>query len=904
MSDPSFKQDYKAVLDAPQGQLTYYSLDPLINSGLCTVDSLPFSIKILLENVIRNVDDSLVTANDVKTILGWNSKSLPTTEFPFMPSRVLMQDFTGVPAVVDLAAMRSTIARTGGDPTKINPIVPVDLVIDHSVQVDFFGTNQSFQKNVEREFERNKERYMLLRWAQNAFENFRVVPPGTGIVHQVNLEYLASVVDIREIDGTRFAFPDTVVGTDSHTTMINGLSVLGWGVGGIEAEAVLLRQPYYMQLPEVIGVKLIGRLNDGVTATDLVLTITQILREKGVVGKFVEFFGSGLKNLPLPDRATIANMAPEYGATCGFFPTDEATLDYLYITGRDRQHIDLVEQYTKAQGLFRTDQTSDPEYTDIIEIDLDNVEASLAGPKRPNDRINLSVLSENFHSSFNDEISSISDDHASQEKSTSTLLNLNGQDINIDHGSVVIAAITSCTNTSNPSVMIGAGLLAQKAVSKGLTTEPWVKTSMAPGSQVVTDYLKSAGVAPYLDLLGFNNVGYGCTTCIGNSGPLPKPISEAITANNLIVASVLSGNRNFEGRIHSQVTANYLASPMLVVAYALAGTVDIDLSSDPLGNDDDGHPVYLKDVWPSQKEIGDAINKSLNPSMFQSRYKKVFEGTDAWQCLPVPSGDLYKWDPDSTYIKEAPFFKNIEADVSAPQDILDARVLVMLKDSITTDHISPAGSIPPSRAAGQYLVSKGVTPAEFNTFGARRGNHEVMLRGTFGNIRLRNQLIPDKEGDWTKLLPDNKDTSIFDAAITYQDRKIPTIVIAGKEYGSGSSRDWAAKGPSLLGVKATIAESYERIHRSNLVGMGILPLQFQEGENAQTLGLNGRETYNITGITEGLTPLKTVNVMARRKDGEILEFMATVRIDTSVEVNYYNQGGVLHTVLRRMLSDT
>ena len=904
MSDSSFRQNYTAVLDTSQGQLTYYSLDRLINSELCTLDSLPFSIKILLENVIRNADDYLVTADDVKTILGWNPTSLPTTEFPFMPSRVLMQDFTGVPAVVDLAAMRSTMARSGADPTKINPIVPVDLVIDHSVQVDFFGTSKSFQSNVEREFERNKERYMLLRWAQNAFENFRVVPPGTGIVHQVNLEYLASVVDVREINGTPFAFPDTVVGTDSHTTMVNGLSVLGWGVGGIEAEAVLLRQPYYMQLPEVVGVKLIGALNDGVTATDLVLTITQILRDKGVVGKFVEFFGSGLKNLQLPDRATIANMAPEYGATCGFFPIDEKTLDYLRLTGRAPHHVDLVEQYAKAQGLFRTDQTYDPEYTDTVEVDLGNVEASLAGPRRPQDRINLSTMSKSFHSSFNDEIAATSAASTIHKKSTSSLLNLNGKDINIDHGAVVIAAITSCTNTSNPSVMIGAGLLAQKAVSKGLTTQPWVKTSMAPGSQVVTDYLKSSGVTPYLELLGFNNVGYGCTTCIGNSGPLPEPISEIITNNNLIVASVLSGNRNFEGRIHSQVTANYLASPMLVVAYALAGTVNIDLSKDPLGSDNNGNPVYLKDIWPSQKEISESTNKSLSPSMFQSRYKKVFEGTDAWQSLPVPTGDLYKWDPDSTYIQEAPFFKNIDRDVSTPQDILNARVLVILKDSITTDHISPAGSIPPSRTAGQYLVSKGVPPAGFNTFGARRGNHEVMLRGTFGNIRLRNQLTPDKEGDWTKLLPDNKYTSIFEAATTYQDRKIPTIVIAGKEYGSGSSRDWAAKGPSLLGIKATIAESYERIHRSNLIGMGILPLQFQENENTETLGLNGQETYNITGITEGLSPLKTINVSARSENNEIIEFKATVRIDTNVEVNYYKHGGVLHTVLRRMLSDT
>ena len=895
MTNQNLKALTRSNLSTASGNLTYYSLPKLEEAGIVKLSRLPITIRVLLENALRNEDGYLVTENDITSVANWDPQSPPQTEFPFLPSRVLMQDFTGVPAVVDLAAMRSAIARKGGDHTKVNPIVPVDLVIDHSVQVDYFGIPTAFQLNVEREFERNQERYTFLRWAQQAFDNFRLVPPGTGIVHQVNLEYLASVVATREIDGELLAFPDTLVGTDSHTTMINGLSVLGWGVGGIEAEAVLLGQPYYMQLPEVIGFKLRGSLKEGVTATDLVLTVTQMLRERGVVEKFVEFFGDGLSNLPLPDRATIANMAPEYGATCGFFPIDQGTLDYLVGTGRTTEQIQLVEQYAKAQGIFRIDGMADPVYTDVLELDMGNVEPSMAGPKRPQDKLVLGAVRNNFHDNFGDDLS---EDHS------------NG--IGLENGSVVIAAITSCTNTSNPSVMIGAGLVAKKAVEKGIDRKPWVKTSMAPGSQVVTDYMDASGLTPYLEEIGFHTVGYGCTTCIGNSGPLDSPVSSAITDDDLTVAAVLSGNRNFEGRVHAEVKANYLASPMLVVAYALAGTVEIDLLNEPIALDGDNNPVYLNDIWPTQKEIRDTVSSSLNPEMFRSRYGSVSEGPAEWQKLSAPSGEIYEWDPESTYIQEVPFFKDLSEDVEEPQDILGARVLAMFGDSITTDHISPAGAIPRSRPAGkylEYLIEKNVTiekdlrPIDFNTFGARRGNHEVMMRGTFGNVRLRNKLTPEHEGDWTIYMPNNELTSIFEAASQYQENNIPTLIIAGKEYGSGSSRDWAAKGPNLLGVKATIVESYERIHRSNLIGMGVLPLQFQPGENAESLGLDGTETFEITGITDGLKPRQDITIKVSNSQGEAREIQVRSRLDTQVEIDYYRNGGVLHTVLRRMLRD-
>ena len=890
MSNQDMKQSTRSTLQTSQGDLIYYSLSRLDETGVINLSRLPFTIRVLLENALRNQDGYLVTEEDVMAVAKWDPKSPSTREFPFMPSRVLMQDFTGVPAVVDLAAMRSAMARKGGDYKKVNPIVPVELVIDHSVQVDYYGTPLAFQLNVEREFERNQERYVFLRWAQKAFENFTIVPPGTGIVHQVNLEYLASVVATRQSPDGVVALPDTVVGTDSHTTMVNGLSVLGWGVGGIEAEAVLLGQPYYMQLPEVIGVKLSGALREGVTATDLVLTVTQLLRERGVVEKFVEFYGSGLSNLPLPDRATIANMSPEYGATCGFFPIDNNTLEYMRGTGRDSAQLELVEWYAKAQGLFRTDDIPDPIYTDTLELDMGDVVPSMAGPRRPQDRLVLGSVKSNFYDTFG-------------EQSKSVDVELDGQKGTVGQGSVVIAAITSCTNTSNPSVMIGSGLLAKKAVERGLMRKPWVKTSMAPGSQVVTDYMDSSGLSPYLEQLGFHTVGYGCTTCIGNSGPLPEPVSQAVTENDLAVAAVLSGNRNFEGRVHAEVKANYLASPMLVVAYALAGTVDIDLANDPLANDLRGNPVYLRDLWPTQQEINDTVASSLNPEMFKARYGNVSAGPDEWRKLAVPEGDLYQWDLASTYIQEVPFFKDLSEDIQEPGDIQGARVLVMLGNSVTTDHISPAAAIPPSRPAGQYLLSKGVQQRDFNTFGARRGNHEVLMRGTFGNVRLRNQLTPDKEGDWTVYFPEEELTSIFEASTKYQEHGTPTIVIGGKEYGAGSSRDWAAKGPNLLGIKAVIVESYERIHRSNLLGMGVLPLQFKPGESAASLGLTGRETFEITGIAEGLRPSQDIHIRAVAEDGTAKEFIATSRLDTQVEVDYYRNGGVLHTVLRRMLKE-
>ena len=891
MNQQNLRQRSQSTLQTPLGEVSYFRLAALEEAGLTTLASLPFSIRVLAENALRNLDGYLVTEEDVAAVAGWQPGSQSSREFPFMPARVLMQDLTGVPAVVDLAAMRSAMAREGGDYRKVNPIVPVDLVIDHSVQVDYYGIPSAFQLNVAREFERNQERYTFLRWAQSAFDNFTLVPPGTGIVHQVNLEYLASVVATGNSQGLTAAYPDTLVGTDSHTTMINGLSVLGWGVGGIEAEAVVLGQPYYMQLPEVIGFHLSGSLRDGVTATDLVLTVVQMLRAKGVVEKFVEFYGPGLRSLPLPDRATIANMAPEYGATCGFFPVDSITLDYMRGTGRDPAQVELVEQYARAQGLFQTADTPDPSYTDTLRLDMGEVVPSLAGPRRPQDRVVLGAVRDNFRDTFG----GAGDDKAEIE--------INGQTASLGSGDVVIAAITSCTNTSNPSVMIGSGLIAKKAVERGLRSKPWVKTSLAPGSQVVTDYMDAAGLTSYLEALGFQNVGYGCTTCIGNSGPLPDPVSKAVGENDLTVAAVLSGNRNFEGRVHADVKANYLASPMLVVAYALAGTVDIDLNSDPLGQDAQGNAVYLSDLWPSQEEIRDTVSGSLNPDMFKNRYSIVSTGPEEWRTLPTPEDDLYQWDPNSTYIQEVPFFANIGDDVKDTEDITGARVLVMLGDSVTTDHISPAGAIPASRPAGQFLSSKGIEQREFNTFGSRRGNHEVLLRGTFGNIRLRNKLTPEREGDWTVYLPEDEETSIFEAGEKYQAAGIPTLVIVGKEYGQGSSRDWAAKGPNLLGVRAVIAESFERIHRSNLIGMGLLPLQFKPGESADSLGLTGREVFDVTGIAGGITPGQDVSIRASRDDGSSVDFSVTCRIDNPVEVDYHRNGGVLHTVLRRMLRE-
>ena len=898
MLESSIQNAARAIVEVGDRQITYFSLPSLERAGLVQLSRLPFSIKVLLENALRNMDGYLVTEDDVVNVASWDPNEPSSKEFPFVPSRVLMQDFTGVPAVVDLAAMRSAVARKGGDPSKINPLVPVDLVIDHSVQVDFYGSSKAFRLNVEREFQRNSERYALLRWAQNAFDNLRIVPPGMGIVHQVNLEYLATVVSKDNISGVEIAYPDTVVGTDSHTTMINGLSVLGWGVGGIEAEAVLLGQPYYMQLPKVVGFKLSGQLREGVTATDLVLTVTQMLRQKGVVEKFVEFYGSGLSYLPLPDRATIANMAPEYGATCGIFPIDDVTLDYLRGTGRPQSQIDLVETYAKAQGMFRTDDSPTAIYSDLLELDMGMVEPSLAGPKRPQDRLALADVKENFYSSFKDEVVS-ADGHAG---SGYVELDLDGQAVAIGHGSVVIAAITSCTNTSNPSVMVGAGLMAKNAAMRGLTTKPWVKSSMAPGSQAVTDYLNAAGLNKYLERLGYYTVGYGCTTCIGNSGPLPDSVSNAIDDNHLVVASVLSGNRNFEGRIHEQVRANYLASPMLVVAYGLAGTINIDLNVDPLGYSDDGKAVYLHDIWPSQDDIAQTIASSLNPEIYKKRYSQVFQGSAEWQRLDVHDGILYQWDLNSTYIKEVPFFQESAARSSdLAGGIQGARVLVMVGDSITTDHISPAGAIPRSRPAGEYLTSCGVDNRDFNTFGARRGNHEVMMRGTFGNVRLRNKLTPDREGDWTIHLPDGQVMSIFEAAVRYQSEEVATLVMAGKEYGTGSSRDWAAKGPALLGVRVVLAESYERIHRSNLLGMGVLPLQFAAGENADQLGLTGREIFDFPDLAKEIAPGQTIKIRCTREDESIFNFDAVVRINSPVEMDYYMKGGVLQSVLQRMM---
>jgi aconitate hydratase len=868
-----------------------YRLDALDKQDIST-KHLPYSLRILLENLLRTEDGRNVKKEDIRALAAWNSQSKPEKEIAFTPSRVLMQDFTGVPAIVDLAAMRDAMKQLSGDPSLINPLQPAELVIDHSVQVDQFGTPQAFQFNAEVEFLRNKERYAFLRWGQTAFRNLAIVPPDTGIVHQVNLEYLARVVFVQELGNRRLAYPDTLVGTDSHTTMINGLGVLGWGVGGIEAEAAMLGQPVSMVIPQVVGVKLTGKLRAGATATDLVLTITEILRKHGVVGKFVEYFGPGLQQLPLADRATIGNMSPEYGATCGIFPIDQETLNYLRLTGRSEEQITLVEAYCREQGLFHDEKTSEADYSELLTLDLSTVEPSLAGPKRPQDRVPLSRARESFEQAL-----------PSLLKPGKTAGPASGNG-NLRHGSVVIAAITSCTNTSNPSVMVAAGLLAKKAVEHGLQVPAWVKTSLAPGSMVVRDYLERAGLTPYLEKLKFHIVGYGCTTCIGNSGPLPGEISKAIDDKNLVVASVLSGNRNFEGRINPDVRANYLMSPPLVVAFALAGRVDTDLRKDPLGQDKNGKLVYLADIWPSQEEVDSVIKQTISSDMFRRSYGEVYQGDNRWRKLAVPQGETYAWEKDSTYIRRAPYFDGMTIKPSPVEDIRNARVLAVLGDSVTTDHISPAGSIKKDSPAGKYLIEHGVKPADFNSYGSRRGNHEVMVRGTFANVRLRNKMVPSLEGGFTKHLPDAVEMTIFEASEKYIAEGVPLLIIAGKEYGSGSSRDWAAKGPCLLGVRGVIAESYERIHRSNLVGMGILPLQFQEGESAQSLKLTGEEVFEIAGIPDLLGKLDSGRRLKVRAtaDGRTTEFNALVRIDTPQEAQYYANGGILQFVLRQLLA--
>jgi aconitate hydratase len=875
-----------STLRVQDASFRIFRLATLEQKDIGNVSRLPFATKILLENLLRNEDGRKVLPADVEYIArgvgGPNAK-----EISFMPARVLLQDFTGVPCVVDLAAMRDALAAMGADARRANPLLPVDLVIDHSVQVDRFGRSDALELNTMLEFERNRERYILLRWAQTAFQNFRAVPPGTGIVHQVNLEYLASVVFRRNQPDVVDAYPDTLVGTDSHTTMINGLGVLGWGVGGIEAEACMLGQPVSMLLPPVVGFKLTGGLRDGVTATDLVLTVTQILRKKGVVGKFVEFYGPGLAALTLADRATIANMAPEYGATMGFFPVDDQTLDYLRMTNRPPDLIGLVEAYTKEQGLFRTNSTQDPLYSEMVELDLATVETSLAGPKRPQDRVRLGEVKTNFEDAFG----------ASRKK---VEISFNGDKASVENGAVVIAAITSCTNTSNPTVMLGAGLLAKKAVERGLRAKPWVKTSLAPGSTVVTEYYKAAGLMPYLEQLNFHLVGYGCTTCIGNSGPLPDPVAQAVQKENLVVAAVLSGNRNFEGRINPQVKANYLASPPLVVAYALAGRIDINWESEPIGSDDAGHPVFLRDIWPTSEEVAATVQQAIRPEMFAQQYARVFEGPQAWQTMPVRTGDTYVWDDSSTYIKKPPFFEKMNEPTRPVEDMSGLRVLALLGDSVTTDHISPAGSIPKDSPAGEYLIANGVEPKDFNSYGARRGNHEVMIRGTLANIRLKNQLAPGTEGGWTAHQPSGEQMSIYDASVRYQSEGVGLLILAGKEYGSGSSRDWAAKGVALLGVRAVIAESFERIHRTNLVGMGVLPLEFAAGENAASLKLTGKEVFHIEGMRNALDGGRKAAVRAVRKDGSEIQFDVNVRVDTPQEVEYYRHGGILPFVVRQL----
>ena len=881
----------RRILDVDGVTYDYFSL-PAAAEALGDIARLPFSLKVLLENLLRHEDGRSVTVDDVRAVVAWLGERRSMREIAYRPARVLMQDFTGVPAVVDLAAMREAMAAMGGDPQRINPLSAVDLVIDHSVMVDQFGGAGAFRANVAREFERNRERYQFLRWGQRAFANFRVVPPGTGICHQVNLEYLARTVwSEADQDGRPIAYPDTLVGTDSHTTMVNGLAVLGWGVGGIEAEAAMLGQPISMLVPEVVGVRLTGRLKEGATATDLVLTVTEMLRARGVVGKFVEFCGDGLDHLSLSDRATIANMAPEYGATCGFFPIDRETCRYLGFTGRDEAQVRLVEAYARAQGMWREASTPEPLFTDTLELDLGSVEPSLAGPKRPQDRVTLSAAAKAYGTA------------EAELGGGGRSVPVTGADYALVDGAVVIAAITSCTNTSNPSVMLAAGLLARNAVAKGLTVKPWVKTSLAPGSQVVSDYLAAAGLQDDLDTLGFNLVGYGCTTCIGNSGPLPEPIAEAIETGDLVACSVLSGNRNFEGRVHLQVRANYLASPPLVVAYALAGSLNCDLVAEPLGEGADGAPVHLRDIWPSNADIAAALGQSLTPEMFRQRYANVFEGPEEWQSIAGGGGETYAWQDASTYVRHPSFFTDMETEPAPVTDIMGARPLAILGDSVTTDHISPAGSIEADGPAGGYLISHQVRPRDFNSYGSRRGNHEVMMRGTFANIRIRNQMAPGTEGGVTVHQPSGETMPIYDAAMRYREEGVPLVVIGGKEYGTGSSRDWAAKGPRLLGVAAVIVESFERIHRSNLVGMGILPLQFKDGTTRASLGLDGTEVFDITGPAAGLTPRMDVTCRITRADGSTQELPLTCRIDTLDEVEYFRHGGILHYVLRNMLSD-
>jgi aconitate hydratase len=921
----------RSKLSVGSREYEIFRLDALEKAGM-SLARLPFSLRILLENLLRNEDGQTVTADDISFLAQWKPDAIPNREIAFNPARVLLQDFTGVPAIVDLAAMRDAMAAMGGNANRINPLQPAELVIDHSVQVDAFGSDTAFAINARMEFERNRERYAFLRWGQRAFENFRVVPPDTGIVHQVNLEYLARVVfsTDEQPENAGFAlpraYPDTLVGTDSHTTMINGLGVLGWGVGGIEAEAAMLGQPVSMLLPQVVGFRLTGQLPEGSTATDLVLTVTEMLRKRGVVGKFVEFYGPGLANLPLADRATIGNMSPEYGATCAIFPVDKETLRYMRFSGRSEERIALVEAYMKEQGLFHSADTPEAEYSDTLHLDLSTVEPSLAGPRRPQDRVSLSNAKRSFHEAV-PEILGQTEKNAQTNvgrwegeggnpdegiafqdfaETSATEVVIDGTPHTLHHGSVVIAAITSCTNTSNPSVMVAAGLLAKKATERGLNTKPWVKTSLAPGSKVVTEYLQQAGLTPYLEQLRFHTVGYGCTTCIGNSGPLPEEISNAIEEGKLVAASVLSGNRNFEGRIHGEVKANYLMSPPLVVAYALAGRMDIDLTNDPLGTDTDGNPIYLRDVWPSQHEVQQVIERAVKSEMFQKSYAEVFGGDENWASLHVPEGDQFAWDDDSTYVKNPPYFVDMgkQAPDTVP-DISGARVIALLGDSVTTDHISPAGNIKAASPAGQYLRERGIEPRDFNSYGSRRGNHEVMMRGTFANVRLRNKLAPGTEGGYTTYLPTGEVTSIFEASMQYQADNVPLMVLAGKEYGSGSSRDWAAKGPALLGIRAVIAESYERIHRSNLVGMGVLPLQFREGENVESLGLSGHETFSIAGLSDGIANNfangRTVQVQAQAPDGSEKSFEAIVRIDTPQEIKYYQHGGILQYVLRQLL---
>jgi aconitate hydratase len=896
-TDPFSARD---TFDTGHGSAGIYRLSRLEDQGLGTVSALPYSIRNLLEAVLRNCDGHLVSEEDVKNLALWQAESPAKVEIPFKPARVVLQDFTGVPAVVDLAAMRSAMKRLGGDPEKINPLVPVDLVIDHSVQVDRFGTDSALEVNVDIEFNRNRERYEFLRWGQSALDNFRAVPPNVGIVHQVNLEFLAKVVFLREDEIGPIAVPDTLVGTDSHTTMINGLGVVGWGVGGIEAEGVMLGQPIYMLMPQVVGFEIIGSLSPVATATDLVLTVTEKLRQIGVVGKFVEFYGEGVPQMSLADRATIANMAPEYGATMGFFPVDAETLEYLRRTGRTKEEVELVDRYTKEQGTFRTGDAPTPEYTQTISFDLGTVEPSLAGPKRPQDRVPLSDMKTRFSESLRAPIGKRGFALGPDELARTSVVE-NGKPIEITHGAVVIAAITSCTNTSNPSVMIAAGLLAKNAVDRGLIVPSYVKTSLAPGSRVVTDYLADAGLTDSLKALGFYTVGYGCTTCIGNSGPLPEPVANAVREGELVASAVLSGNRNFEGRINPLVQANYLASPPLVVAYALAGTTDIDLTSEPLGKDNEGQDVYLKDIWPTAAQISEIVDSSVKPEMFKSQYSRAFESNERWNKIEVTSGDLYAWDDASTYIQEPPFLVDLSRDVPPIQPIEGARVLCLLGDSVTTDHISPAGAIAKDSPAGKYLIERGVEPRDFNSYGSRRGNDRVMHRGTFANIRLRNQLAPGTEGGWTTYLPTGEVMSIYDASERYKSDGTALIVLAGTEYGTGSSRDWAAKGTLLLGVRAVIASSYERIHRSNLVGMGVLPLEFPAGQSWQSLGLTGHEVFDID-VNDDIRPGGSVHVTATDGDGAQIVFAATVRIDTPVELDYYRNGGILQTVLRNLLS--